>query len=69
MRALLVDEAIGKAMSGGVERIVGLDEAALGEDLAAGVLDGEGDPRLVEVALLGNVGMADPLVLDARRRR
>ncbi len=42
----------------------GLDEAALGEGLSLRVLDGEGDPGLVHVALLGHVGVGDALVLD-----
>ena len=62
--ALDVDQAVGEGVGGGVEVAVGLDEAALGEDLAGGVLDGEVDPGFVEVALLGNEGVADALVLD-----
>ncbi len=43
---------------------VRLDEAAVGEDFAGGVLDGEVDPGFIEVALLGNEGVGDALVLD-----
>ena len=62
--ALDVDEAVGEGVGGGVEVAVGLKEAALGQDLAGGVLDREIDPGLVEVALLGDEGVADALVLD-----
>jgi hypothetical protein len=61
--ALDVDQAVGEGVGAGVEIAVGLDESALGEGLAA-VLDGEVDPGFVEVALLGNEGVADALVLD-----
>ncbi len=59
-----VDEAVGEGVGGGIEVAVGLDEAGFGEDFAGAVLDGEVDPRFVEVALLGDVGVGDALVLD-----
>ena len=59
-----VDEAVGEGVGGGIEVAVGLDEAGLGENFAGAVLDGEVDPGLVEVALLGDVGVGDALVLD-----
>jgi hypothetical protein len=62
--ALDVDQAVGEGVGAGVEVAVGLDEAALGEGFAGGVLDREVDPGLVEVALLGDEGVADALVLD-----
>ena len=62
--ALDVDQAVGEGVGAGVEVAVGLDEAALGEGFAGAVLDGEVDPGLVEVALLGDEGVADALVLD-----
>ena len=51
-------------MGAGVEVAVRLYKAAFGQSLARAVLDGEVDPGLVEVALLGNEGVADALVLD-----
>ena len=62
--ALVVDEAIGEGVGRGVEVAVGLDEAAFAEDFAGAVLDDEVDPSLVEVALLGDQGVADAFVLD-----
>ena len=59
-----VDEAVGEGVRGGVEFAVGLDEAALGDDFAGAVLDGEVDPGFVEVALLGNEGVGDAFVLN-----
>ncbi len=51
-------------MGGGVEVAIGLEESALGEGFAGAVFDREVDPGLVEVALLGNEGVADAFVLD-----
>ncbi len=62
--AFYVDEAVGEGVGGGVEVAVGLDKAAFGEGFAGAVFDGEVDPGLVEVALLGDEGVADALVLD-----
>ena len=62
--ALGVDEAIGEGVGGGIEIAVGLNEAALGEGLAGAVLDREVDPGFIEVALLGDEGVGDALVLD-----
>ncbi len=53
-----VDQAVGEGVGGGIEVAVGLDEAGLGENFAGAVLDGEVDPGLVEVALLGDEGVA-----------
>ena len=62
--AVDVDEAVGEGVGGRVEVAVGLDEAAFGDGFAGGVLDDEVDPAFVEVALLGDEGVADALVLD-----
>ena len=53
-----------KEWADGVEVAVGLDESALGEGLAGGVLHREVDPGFVEVALFGDEGVADALVLN-----
>ena len=53
-----------KECADGIEVAVWLDEAALGEDFARGVFNSEVDPGLVEVALLGDEGVADAFVLD-----
>ena len=62
--ALLVDEAVGEAVGGGIECSIGLEVAASGEHFAVGILDGEGYPGLVEITLLGDERMADALVLN-----
>ena len=62
--AFCVDQAIGEGVGGGVEVAVGLEESALGEDFAGTVFHGEVDPGLVEVALLGDEGVADAFVLN-----
>ena len=62
--SLDVDEAVGEGVGGGVEVAIGLDEAAFGNGFAGGILDGEVDPGLVEIALLGDDGVADAFVLD-----
>ena len=62
--ALVVDEAVGEGVGSGIERAVGLEEAGFGEGLAGVVLDVEVDPGFVEVALLGDEGVADALVLN-----
>ena len=59
-----IDEAIGEGVRGGIEVAVGLDESGFGEDFAVAVFDGEVDPGLVEVALLGDVGVGDAFVLN-----
>ena len=52
--AARIDEAVGEGVGALVEVTVGLDEAALKDDLACLVLDTEVDPGLVHVALLGH---------------
>src|SRR5579863_8252301 len=47
-----------------IERTIGPDEAAFRQGLPRRVLDREVDPRLVEVALLGNMRVGYSLVLN-----
>src|SRR6185437_7349882 len=58
------DEPVGERVRGGIEVAIGLNEAGFDESLAGGVLEGEVDPGLIEISLLGDERVADALVLD-----
>ena len=50
-----IDEAVGEGVGALIEIVVGLEEAALKENLAILIPNGEVDPGLVHVALLGHI--------------
>ena len=53
-----------KLWARGIQHAVRLQEAAVVDLLSGGVLDGELDPRFVEIANFGNERVADVFVLD-----
>ena len=62
--AFIVNRAVGEAVCARVQHAIRLQEAAVIDLLAAGVLYREFDPCLIEIAYFGNQRVADVLVLD-----
>ncbi len=67
--AFLIDQAVGKGMGGRIYVVVWLNCAGLKEGFPCSVLDREIDPRLVHIALFGDVRMSSTFILNHHRER
>ena len=62
--ACQINRPIGKAVRAAVKHAIRFEKAAAIDERSGGIFDRDADPRLIEVAYLGDERVADILILN-----